>query len=108
MDETADNVPGQKCSSCDELLEPSAEGSVCGKCLLNLAMGDSTSLDLSDNEESISARSKGSSGSSSGGWEPPEVVELQALLPQYEIESILGRGGMGAVYRGRQAALDRP
>ncbi|MCP5549719.1 MAG: serine/threonine protein kinase [Akkermansiaceae bacterium] len=29
------------------------------------------------------------------------------MLPQYEIIGIIGRGGMGAVYRGRQAKLDR-
>ncbi len=40
-------------------------------------------------------------------WQPPTPEELAALLPQYEIESLLGRGGMGAVYRGKQAALDR-
>ncbi|MDF1824756.1 MAG: protein kinase [Verrucomicrobiales bacterium] len=42
------------------------------------------------------------------GWTPPTVEELQQYLPQYEIESMLGHGGMGAVYRGRQAALQRP
>ena len=40
-------------------------------------------------------------------WQPPTPEELSKLLPQYEIESLLGRGGMGAVYRGKQAALDR-
>jgi len=40
-------------------------------------------------------------------WQPPTPEELAKLLPQYEIESLLGRGGMGAVYRGKQAALDR-
>ena len=44
----------------------------------------------------------------SGPWEPPTPEELAQLLPQYRIESLLGRGGMGAVYKGAQAALDRP
>ena len=41
------------------------------------------------------------------GWEPPAPEELQEMLPQYEITGLIGRGGMGAVYRGVQMTLDR-
>ena len=42
------------------------------------------------------------------GWQPPQPEELQAMLLQYEVSAFLGRGGMGAVYRGRQLSLERP
>jgi serine/threonine protein kinase len=47
------------------------------------------------------------SGGMNGGWEPPTDEEAANLFPQFQILGLLGRGGMGAVYKGRQIALDR-
>ena len=47
----------------------------------------------------------------SGGavsWRPPSLEEMQDLLPQYEFISLIGHGGMGAVYKATQISLDRP
>ena len=37
----------------------------------------------------------------------PTAEELGALLPEYEVQAVIGRGGMGAVYRAVQRKLAR-
>jgi predicted Ser/Thr protein kinase len=40
-------------------------------------------------------------------FQPPGVEEVARLFPQLEILAFIGKGGMGAVYKVRQPALDR-
>jgi len=40
-------------------------------------------------------------------WSPPSPEDLGRLFPGYRIESLIGSGGMGAVYKARQLRLNR-
>ncbi|MCK5943522.1 MAG: protein kinase, partial [Planctomycetes bacterium] len=49
----------------------------------------------------------GEASSAAAGWQPPPLDQLDARFPELEVVELIGRGGMGAVYRAVQSKLAR-
>jgi hypothetical protein len=82
-----------ECRGCGQALPSDAPEALCPACLLGAG------LDAARGAETTGAP---------GGFIPPPADELGRLIPGLEVSGLIGRGGMGAVYRARQVNLDRP
>lgn len=86
------------CPRCGtELSAGISPGGLCPRCLLQLGF------------DSQAGSTQAQAAGSGPRRDPaPSPEELAPRFPELEIEALVGRGGMGCVYRARQRGLDRP
>ncbi|MEI8288137.1 MAG: serine/threonine-protein kinase, partial [Verrucomicrobiota bacterium] len=81
------------CPSCQKPLAADGPMGLCPECLVKAGFPSGV-----ESESGSAARS---------AFVPPPVADIAKLFPQLEVIELIGKGGMGAVYKARQIKLNR-
>ena len=92
-------TPPRQCPQCGAELRADAPGGVCPKCLIQQGFESHDVAQAGDQATDPTV--------SRSGFVAPSPEELAPHFPQFEVVELLGKGGMGAVYKARQPELDR-
>jgi tRNA A-37 threonylcarbamoyl transferase component Bud32 len=82
---TEENSGSRKCPQCGAPVPAEAAHGLCPRCVFARAMAATGGAPI----------------------EPPDIEAVRAAFPQFEVLSLIGTGGMGAVFKVRQPQLDR-